>query len=199
MWTNIRTCIEEKNREQVVGFDKRISAEAVGKAQSHYKKWAKSIGAESGPKKLAGYYELKYNKDSKESRLYNGYIEDVKNERISPLIGYDKFKEIDKIITETLDGLTTSTGIEVKGHIAHFVDRMIGTHVELSETNNKELKKKLNHAAVTVEEARQAITEGIPGEIITDGKGRKSQRFVGDKCIVTFNPDTQELIQTNRR
>lgn len=38
-----------RDREQVVGFDKRVSAEAVGKAQKHYKDWAKSIGAESGP------------------------------------------------------------------------------------------------------------------------------------------------------
>ena len=69
----------------------------------------------------------------------------------------------------------------------------------MSETNNKKLKKKLNHAAVSVEEAKQAITSGVPGEIAIDEKGRKSQIFVGDKCVVTFNPDTQELIQTNRR
>ena len=50
-----------------------------------------------------------------------------------------------------------------------------------------------------MEEARQAIINGIPDKIITDDKGRRSQRFVGDKCIVTFNPDTQELIQTNQR
>lgn len=187
-----------KNREQVVGFDKSVSAEAAGKAQSHYKKWAKSIGAESGPKTLAGYYDLKYN-ESKESRLYKGYIDAVNKERISPLIGYDKFKETDQIITKELDGLKTSTGVVVKGHTAHFVDRLIGTHVELSETDNKQLKKKLNHAAVSIEEAKQAITNGIPGEIVIDGKGRKSQRFVGDKCVVTFNQDTQELIQTNRR
>lgn len=187
-----------KDREQVVGFDKRISAETVGTANKHYKKWAKSIGAETGPKSLAGYYDLKYN-NSKESRLYKGYANAVKDGRISPMIGYDQFKETDAKITDNLDGLTTSSGVEVKGHSAHFVDRIIGTHAELTETDNKELKKRLNHASVSVEEAKQAITEGIAGEIVTDSKGRRSQRFIGDKCIVTFNPDTQELIQTNRR
>lgn len=187
-----------KDREQVVGFDKRISAETVGTANKHYKKWAKSIGAETGPKSLAGYYDLKYN-NSKESRLYKGYTNAVKDGRISPMIGYDQFKETDAKITDNLDGLTTSSGVEVKGHSAHFVDRIIGTHAELTETDNKELKKRLNHASVSVEEAKQAITEGIAGEIVTDNKGRRSQRFIGDKCIVTFNPDTQELIQTNRR
>ena len=77
--------------------------------------------------------------------------------------------------------------------------KMVYCSSELSETNNKKLKKKLNHAAVSIEEAKQAITEGTPSEIITDEKGRKSQRFVGNKCVVTFNPDTQELIQTNRK
>ena len=38
-----------RDREQVVGFDKRISAEAVGSAKRYYKEWAKSIGAETGP------------------------------------------------------------------------------------------------------------------------------------------------------
>lgn len=186
------------DREQVVGFDKRISAEAVGSAKKHYAEWAKSIGAETGPATLAGYYDLKYN-DNKESRLYKGYITAINNDRLSPLVGYDQFKEVDKKITEELDGLITTSGVVVKGHTAHFVDRLIGTHEVLTETDNKDLKRRLNHAAVTIEEAKQAITNGVPGEIIVDGKGRKSQRFVGKKCIVTFNPDTQELIQTNRR
>lgn len=187
-----------KDREQVVGFDKRISAEASGKAQKHYKEWAKSIGAEAGPKTLAGYYDLKYN-GSKESRLYKGYVAAVDNGRISPLIGYDQFKQVDAIISKKLDGVTTSTGVTVKGHAAHFVDRIIGTHVELTETDNKSLKKRLNHAAVSVDEALQAITKGVPGEIITDKNGLRSQRFTGNDCIVTFNPDTGELIQTNRK
>ena len=77
-----------KDREQVVGFDKRVSSGAVSVAQKHYKEWAKSIGAEAGPKKLAGYYELKYNKESEESRLYRGYVKSVNEGRISPLVKY---------------------------------------------------------------------------------------------------------------
>lgn len=187
-----------KDREQVVGFDKRISAEATGKAQKHYRDWAKSIGAESGPKTLAGYYDLKYN-DSKEARLYRGYVSAVNNGRISPLIGYDYFKATDERITKELDGLITSTGVEVKGHTAHYVDRMIGTHAEVSQPASKEVNRRLDHKAVTIDQAKQALTEGRAEEIVTDSKGRRSQRFVGDECIVTFNPDTQELIQTNRK
>lgn len=187
-----------KDREQVVGFDKRISSQAVGKAQSHYKKWAKSIGAEAGPKTLAGYYDLKYS-DSKEGRLYKGYIQAVNKGNISPLVGYDKFKEIDASITASLDGLTTISGTNVKGHTAHFVDRMIGTHEKVNQPASKEIMSRLNHASVSIDEAKQAITHGEAGGIITDSKGRRSQRFTGEKCIVTFNPDTRELIQANRK
>lgn len=188
-----------RDREQVVGFDKRVSAEAVGKAQKHYKDWAKSIGAESGPKNLAGYYDLKYNKDTKESRLYRGYVDAVNKGRISPLVGYDQFKKVDSDISKKLDGATTVTGVKIKGHTAHFVDRIIGTHAGVNMPASKDLTKRLDHLSVSVDEALQALTEGEPGEIITGKNGQRSQRFTGDKCIVTFNPDTRELIQTNRK
>lgn len=114
-----------RDREQVVGFDKRISAETVGKAQKHYKEWAKSIGAESGPKTLAGYYDMKYN-DSKERRLYDGYVKAVNTGNISPLVGYGKFKEVADDIEKKFVGMKTADGLEVKGYTPHFVDRVIG-------------------------------------------------------------------------
>lgn len=114
-----------RDREQVVGFDKRISAETVGKAQKHYKEWAKSIGAESGPKTLAGYYDMKYN-DSKERRLYDGYVKAVNTGNISPLVGYGKFKEVADDIEKKFVGTKTADGLEVKGYTPHFVDRVIG-------------------------------------------------------------------------
>lgn len=191
-----------KDREQVVGFDRKVSAGAVAKAQKHYKDWARSVGAETGPERLAGYYDLKYNRDTKntkESRLYNGYIDAVNKGRISPMIGYDQFKKVDAEISEKLDGITTASGVKVKGHTAHFVDRIIGTHEGINMPASKALTKRLNHILVPIDEAYRAITLGEVGEIITDSKGRKGQRFTTDKYVVTFNPDTQELLQTNRR
>lgn len=187
-----------KDREQVVGFDKRVSAEAVGSAQKHYKNWAKSIGAESGPKKLAGYYEMKYT-ESRESRLYEGYVSAVKQGRISPLVGYDKFKEIDAEISRELDGLVTRDGMKVTGHTAHFVDRIIGTHEGANKLVSKETSSRLNHVSVSIEEAKDTILNGTAEEPQEDGRKRRSQRIVKDTCVVTINPDTRELIQTNRR
>lgn len=103
-----------KDREQVVGFDKRISANASGKAKEHYKDWAKSIGAESGPKTLVRYYDLKYD-NSKESRLYKGYVAAVNKGNISPLVGYDKFREIAKEVEKEFVDVKTSDGHRLKG------------------------------------------------------------------------------------
>lgn len=132
--------IRRPDREQVVGFDRGVSARTVGKAKTHYKNWAKSIGAESGPKTLAGYYDLKYN-NSEESRLYKGYVDAVNNGRISPLVGYDNFKEKSRQIEKSLNNLKTSDGQKINGYTAHFVERMIGTHSGQLETDNKEMKK----------------------------------------------------------
>lgn len=187
-----------KDREQVVGFDKRISSEAVGSAQKHYKEWAKSAGAQSGPKTLAGYYEMKYTQ-SKESRLYKGYVQAVNKGRISPLVGYDEFRKVDDMVSRELDGLTTKDGQEVKGHTAHFVDRIIGTHKEVSKREKGGLSKRLDHQAVAIEEARDAILNGKAGPIQTGERGNRSQRIEGESCVVTINPDTGELIQTNRK
>lgn len=187
-----------KDREQVVGFDKRVSSEAVGAAGKHYKDWAKSIGANSGPETLAGYYEMQYT-ENRESRLYKGYVSAVKHGRISPLVGYDKFKETDAIVGKALDGLKTRDGLTVSGHGAHFVDRIIGTHEAINASANKKLSSRLDHIAVSVEEAKDTILNGVAEEPQKDSSGRRSQRIIGDSCIVTMNPDTGELIQTNRR
>lgn len=181
-----------RDREQVIGFDKHVSAKSVGKAQSHYKKWAKSIGAESGPKNLAGYYDLKYN-DSKESRIYNGYVKAVKKGSISPLVGYDQFKE-NYIIAETsLTRMTLPDGQKISGITAHFVDRMIGQQAA------DDIPAKRKRKGVNLSDIEDTVRSGKVLPVKLDNMGRKSQRIVGGKCSISYNPDTEELIQTEPR
>lgn len=181
-----------RDREQVIGFDKRVSAKSVGKAQSHYKKWAKSIGAESGPKNLAGYYDLKYN-DSKESRIYNGYVKAVKKGSISPLVGYEQFKE-NYIIAETsLTRMTLPDGQKISGITAHFVDRMIGQQAA------DDIPAKGKRKGVNLSDIEDTVRSGKVLPVKLDNMGRKSQRIVGGKCSISYNPDTEELIQTEPR
>lgn len=181
-----------RDREQVIGFDKRVSTKSVEKAQSHYKKWAKSIGAESGPKTLAGYYDLKYN-DSKESRIYNGYVKAVKKGSISPLVGYDQFKE-NYIIAETsLTRMTLPDGQKISGITAHFVDRMIGQQAA------DDIPAKGKRKGVHLSDIEDTVRNGTVLPVKLDNMGRKSQRIVGGKCSISYNPDTEELIQTEPR
>lgn len=178
-----------KDREQVVGFDKRVSAEAVGKAQKHYKEWSKSIGAESGPKTLAGYYDMKYN-DSKERRLYDGYVKAVNTGNISPLVGYGKLKEVADDIEKKFVGTKTADGLEVKGYTPHFVDRVIGQQSSDSPPRKK-VRNGVNYA--DIEDALK--NPKSIGPIVEKDNGNRSKLYFGKNAAVSYNPDTQELVQ----
>lgn len=178
-----------KDREQVVGFDKRISAEAVGNAKRHYKEWAKSIGAESGPKKLAGYYNLKYN-DNKESRLYKGYVTAVNKGNISPLVGYDTYKSIADDVEKQFVGMQTSDGMEIKGFTAHFIDRVIGQRSADSPARSG------IRNGVELVEIKDALTNPKRiGSVVEQDNGKRSKLYFGKNAAVSYNPDTGELIQ----
>ena len=193
-----------KDREQVVGFDKRVSAEAVGKAQKHYKEWSKSIGAESGPKTLAGYYDLKYN-NSEESRLYKGYVKSVNEGRVSPLVKYDRYVETYNQAKKELVGIKTEDGREVENITIHLTERIIGTHEWMALNSSKNLKKRLNHKGASVENVKDALRNP---EEIAEVKKRKnpytgleeeSVLYYGKNAIVSFNITTGTVIQTEGR
>lgn len=178
-----------RDREQVVGFDKRISAEAVGSAKRYYKEWAKSIGAETGPKTLAGYYDLKYN-DNKESRLYKGYVTAVNKGNISPLVGYDNFKAVASDIENQFVGMKTSDGLEIKGFTAHFVDRTIGQRSADSPSS------KGVRLGVDLADIEDALKNPIRiGPLVEQDNGKTSKLYFGKNTAVSYNPDTGELVQ----
>lgn len=193
-----------KDREQVVGFDKRVSAEAVGKAQKHYKEWSKSIGAESGPKMLAGYYDLKYN-NSEESRLYKGYVKSVNEGRVSPLVKYDRYVETYNQAKKELVGIKTEDGREVKNITIHLTERIIGTHEWMALNSSKNLKKRLSHKGASVENVKDALRN--PEEIaevkkrknLYTGLEEESVLYYGKNAIVSFNITTGTVIQTEGR
>lgn len=193
------------DREQVVGFDKNVSAGAVSVAQKHYKDWAKSIGAEAGPKKLAGYYELKYNKESEESRLYRGYVKSVNEGRISPLVKYDRYVETYGKAKKELVGIKTKDGRDVEDITVHLTERIIGTHEWMAPDSSKDLKKRLDHKGASVESVRDALQN--PEKIAEvkkrknpyTGKEEESVQYYGKNAIVSFNITTGTIIQTEGR
>lgn len=193
------------DREQVVGFDKNVSAGAVSVAQKHYKDWAKSIGAEAGPKKLAGYYELKYNKESEESRLYRGYVKSVNEGRISPLVKYDRYVETYGKAKKELVGIKTKDRRDVEDITVHLTERIIGTHEWMALDSSKDLKKRLDHKGASVESVRDALQN--PEKIAEvkkrknpyTGKEEESVQYYGKNAIVSFNITTGTIIQTEGR
>ena len=193
------------DREQVVGFDKNVSAGAVSVAQKHYKDWAKSIGAEAGPKKLAGYYELKYNKESEESRLYRGYVKSVNEGRISPLVKYDRYVETYGKAKKELVGIKTKDGRDIEDITVHLTERIIGTHEWMAPDSSKDLKKRLDHKGASVESVRDALQN--PEKIAEvkkrknpyTGKEEESVQYYGKNAIVSFNITTGTIIQTEGR
>lgn len=185
-----------KDREQVVGFDKSISAKAKGSAQKHYAEWAKSIGASSkngGPKTLAGYYDLKYN-NGKENRLYKGYVTAVKKGNISPLVGYDKFLEVANKAESQFIGMTTSDGELIQGITAHFVDRVIG-----QQSANSPSRKGVRNG-VELADIEDALKNPLNiSPVIEKENGKRSKLYYGANASVSYNPDTKELIQVQPR
>lgn len=181
-----------RDREQVVGFDKGVSAKSRGTAEKHYQEWAKSIGASkknAGPEKLADYYRMKYN-DSKESRLYKGYTKAVNRGNISPLVGFDVFRKTAEDAEKRFVGMHTADGAEIKGVTAHFVDRVIG---QQSSDSPARSRVRNGVAFADIEDALRNPRKIDP--VIEQDNGKKSKLYRGKNAAVSYNPDTGELIQ----
>lgn len=179
-----------RDREEVIGFEKKTAASANAKAQKRYKEWAKSVGAESGPETLAGYYKMKYN-DDKESRLYKGYLKAVKNGSVSPLVGYDTYQEVAQQAEKALTGKKTAQGQEIQGITVHLADRIIGQY-EDSEEPRKGKRK-----GVKLEDVVEAICNGEAGPVIKRKDGRLGQLFYGKNCQVSYNPEEKVVVQVS--
>lgn len=109
---------------------------------------------------------------------------------ISPLVGFDLYKETGESITGQLVGQTAANGVVVLGYKTHFLDRVIG------QTGSPHPNMRMG---VSISDILEAVSYGSVGNIITDNCGICSQKIYGIKCIVTINPNTGMLIQVNPR
>lgn len=179
------------------GFGKGEAARAKAGAEQHYQKWSKEIGANDSIKTLAKYYDVKYN-DSPRYELLQQYAKDVQSGWISPLVRFDGYEQLHGRIESEIVGQKTSTGILTTGQRAHFMQRVVGTMVD-PEKLKKDLKI-IRRSGVSVEDIKDTLftPEDVdPPAVRADGK--RSVRYIGKNCVVTVNPDTGELIQTNQR
>ncbi len=102
------------------------AAEQVAKVENDYLVRIKEEGAGSTElSNLTLYKDARYN-NSEEYMLLSGYEKAVKNGDISPLVGFDVYKEIADELDKKLIGITTSGGVTVESYATHLIDRIIG-------------------------------------------------------------------------
>ena len=185
-------------RIEVVGFGPKQAREASAAASGYHKMWLKSIGAEnSGLNTLEKYVEEKYN-SSPEFELLKQYAKDVDKGWISPLCGFDNYKELHGKIQAEIVGKTAVNGTVITGQVPHFMQRVVGTSVD-PEKLKKDLRI-IRRSGVKIEDIENAIFNPVSvGQRTIKENGKASVRFTGARCIVSINPDTGMLIQTNPR
>ena len=179
----------------MAGFGHSAASKATAQSQAHHSEWLKSIGAQSTSlNTVAKYYDAKYN-NTEEYQLLMQYDHSVQSGWLSPLAGFDLYKDTHDRIQNELVGKTAADGTVITGHTIHFMERVFGTLVD-----PKKLKydlKVIRRSGVEYEDIVNTLFS--PNRICpskTLRNGRRSVKLIGT-VAVTINPDTGALIQTN--
>ena len=124
------------------------------------------------------------------------YAEDVETGWISALSDFKHYKHLYQRIQDEVVGKTAANGIVISGQVPHFMQRVIGTAIDSKIL--KENLKVVRRSGVLLEDIKDALSspEQI-GNVKVRRSGKRSVKLVGKNCVVTINPDTGELIQTN--
>ena len=187
----------QHERLEKVGFGWKEATESRKVAESHYRDWSKSIGADNSIKTLAEYYDVKYN-DSPRYDLLQRYARDVDSGWISPLSRFDNYEALYNQIQTEIVGTTASNGVVITGQSQHFMQRVIGTMVDPQKLrDNLQIIRRSGVDINNIKDTLYNPVEACPVRVSQSGK--KSVKLNGKNCSVTINPDTGILIQTNPR
>lgn len=187
----------QHERLEKVGFAWKEATESRKVAESHYREWSKSIGADNSIKTLAEYYDVKYN-DSPRYELLQRYTHDVDSGWISPLSRFDNYEALYNQIQAEIVGTTASNGVVITGQSQHFMQRVIGTMVDPQKLrDNLQIIRRSGVDINSIKDTLYNPVEVCP--IRVSQSGQKSVKLNGKNCSVTINPDTGILIQTNPR
>jgi hypothetical protein len=177
-------------------FSRSEAAKASAEPRSTHIRWLKSIGAEKTEFRSLDFFEnAKYN-DSPGYQLLVQYADDVESGWVSPLSGFENYRALYNQIQTDLVGKVAANGTMITGQVPHFMQRVIGTMVD-PEKLKKDLRI-VRRSGVDIDDIKNAIFFPIEiGDILTRKSGQRSIKLIGNKCVVTINPDTGNLIQTN--
>lgn len=174
--------IDKYGKDKTEVFEKMIKNKASDRKQ--YSKYKEILGKDA-PKSFTDFRELKYN-DSKEWSLVKDYVKSRSNNMISIFTPYSQYKEYKNIIDTDIVGLTTSNGIKIKEQSKHFIERVFGTSKDPDTGRPRD--------GVAINDIKDAILNGVVRTRKTDPD---SIKLVTDRCMVSINPNTGVLIQTN--
>lgn len=188
----------EVERAQVAGFGHKQAARASAAADKHHTDWLKSIGAKDAElNSLAKYYDAKYN-NAPNYQLLRIYARDVESGWISPNADFNNYLAQYQRIQREIVGSQTKDGISITGQREHFMQRLLGTSVDPEKY--KKDHRIIRRSGVSVDDIKSALFEPeIIDPPVVRADGKRSVRYIGKDCVVTVNPDTGELIQTNPR
>lgn len=179
--------LPDNARTQVLGFGRSVSQKAVTADKKAFAKSMKERGIKNPPKSIAEFEKMMYT-NPKEYDIMKSYIKSVDTGMMSPLVGYDKYKEYHERIENEIIGITAADGTIVKSQSKHFLERVFGT---ISDPSHGGYKR----SGVELDNVINCIKNGkiIPPK---DPSKTTSVVLATDKCLVSINPNTGNLIQT---
>lgn len=164
--------------------------EWVQERENKHLQWLHDIGAESTTlNTLDKYNEARYNK-TWEYTLLKGYDKAIKKGDINVLTGFSVYTKIAKEVDEAIIGATTVDGVQIESYATHFIDRIIGQ----TSTSHENMR-----LGVSIADALETITKGIPGATTTMTNGDVRRVYIGARCSVAMSLTDHRLIQTNPR
>lgn len=178
----------QHERLEKVGFGWKEATESRKVAESHYREWSKSIGADNSIKTLAEYYDVKYN-DSPRYELLKGYARAVEKADISPMVRFEEYERVNEELQSRVVGIEAGNGTIIESFSTHFIDRVIG------QTSTSHAGMRCGVSVDSVIDTLVHPKEFAAIRNMPDGDIR--QTLIGKTSDVTISLRDKRLIQTN--
>lgn len=176
--------LPDSTRTWVNGFSRNTAQKAVHAGNKKFVQEMREKGIKNSPKSLAIFEKMKYT-NPKEYDLMKAYIKSVDSGMMSPLVGFDKYKEYYERIENDIIGITAPDGTIIKSQSKHFLERVFGT---IDDPSHEGVKR----SGVEIDDIIDALKNGT---IIHKKGNTQSVVFRTNKCEVSVNPQTGNLIQ----
>lgn len=161
----------------------RKMAENKASDRKQYDRYKDLLGKENAPETFAKFQQMKYT-DLKEWTALKAYGKNIRGGELSPLSGFENYKQTIEEANNSLVGVKTGDGLKITGYSDHFINRTIGS-----------VEQRRNGVSI----AETVSTLRDPDRVV-DGpmtQAGRSKRYISKRATVSVNPDTGVVIQVN--